>query len=399
MAAAGRLVSPRASARLAAAVCALALALDLVTALLFVRLGPNEQLSPQDLAVAVTFPAVGLLIVSRRGNLVGWLMVLAGLTTTAQVVTSEYGFYTLRAHPGALPAGIWVLWVSNWVWVPGVVILFVLLPLVFPTGRLPSRRWRPVAGLAGLLLGLLTFLAMFAGGPLNGEAANPNNPLGIDSLTAARGPLIGVGFLLLLLCGLACAVGLVLRFRRLKGSERAQIEWFAYAVSLTAIALVLSFVAPGQGGLRLAAEAVSSLSLAGIAVAIGVAVLRYRLYDIDRIVSRTVAYALLTGLLVATYVGLVTLATRLVPSSNSVAVAGSTLAVAALFQPLRRRVQSGVDRRFNRARYDAERTVEAFSRRLRGEVDLEAVRTDLLAVVSQTLQPAGVSVWLRRAGS
>jgi hypothetical protein len=270
------------------------------------------------------------------------------------------------------------------------------LVLLFPTGRLLSPRWRPVAWALGLVLGLYLIARLFTPGPVG--SGLPDNPLGIEpaqGLLQLIQTMAGVAVPFLVLAVLA---SVVLRFRRSQGEERQQLKWFTFVVAADVVLI------PGLGALTeqfapvLGELLVFPASISLIPIAIGVAVLKYRLYDIDRVINRTLVYGLLTVLLGAVYLaGVFGLGQLLNPVSgeSALAVAASTLAVAALFQPARRRVQAVVDRRFNRRRYDAARTVEGFSGRLRDEIDLDTLSVELLAVVEQTMQPAAVSLWLR----
>lgn len=348
---------------------------------------PNETSS---LVLGIGAPMLGLMVVRHRPRqAVGWLLVAIGVFAAANALTGELSAYSLLVRPHALPGGVFASWVETWTWVPAFGLAIVVLPLVFPDGNLLSRRWRAAvyAGLAGLTA-LLSVFAVGAWGSRGVELLTSSAPAAGPS-----GGLLGVvlllGLLLTLSAGAAAVASLVLRLRHSAGQQRQQVKWFLYGAFLLLASSIVSWLfaaltAPldllGSGAL-----------LAGLAMA----VFRYRLYDIDRIISRTVGYVCVTALLVATYVALVTVVTRFTPTGNSLAVAASTLAVAGLFQPLRRRVQQVIDRRFNRSRYDADRTVESFSHRLRSEVNLEAVRTGLLAVVGQTLEPSRATLWLR----
>jgi hypothetical protein len=291
--------------------------------------------------------------------------------------------------------------VNNSLWIPIFGLTGTFLLLLFPDGRLPSPRWRPVAWVSGATIGVL--VVVFVLGPATLDS-NPNvaNPLAIEAMAPLLDVILAV-LPLLPLCMLACAVSLVLRFRRSRGIERLQVKWLASAAAFTASVYLLMMLLswrytvserPTPPWLDTLGN-FSVLTFLAIPIAIGIAVLRYGLYGIDRLISRTLSYALISGMLLVVYLLLVTTVSRIAPSSNSLAVAASTLTVAALFQPLRRRVQTVVDRRFNRARYDADRTVEAFTRTLRQEVDLDAVRAGLIRAVHDTLQPTTARLWLR----
>ncbi len=337
-------------------------------------------------AVSLTFAGVGALLARRRPeNPVGWLLAGWGLALAFRFSVQSY-VDAGSASPGGLPGAGWPAWLATVVWHPAFALLAFLV-LTFPHGRLLSPRWKVLAWLTVIVYGLLAMAAA-----LSPQAVHSAYP---DVAIVVRTPLSGVAdvtFELLLQVQLALLLGallsLVIRLVRSRGEERQQIKWFVYTVVFTVVAFIGGIVVLGRGYLVPV--------FAAIPVATAVAVLRYRLYAIDRILSRTVSYAALTGVLVAIYVGLVTLFGQLVGHS-SLAVAAATLAVAALFQPVRRRVQAGVDRRFNRARYDAAGVVEEFRRQLRQEVNLDALSTELIAVVQQTVQPVTVGLWLRRA--
>jgi hypothetical protein len=271
--------------------------------------------------------------------------------------------------------------------------------LLFPTGHLPSRRWRPAAWAAGAGLAGWALGNAFAPEIISASPSSMPNPAGV---TGPAGDIFTImadgGQVLMVAAGLAAVLSLAFRYRRAEAAERAQLKWLVYAGAVVvAVALIAGgpvawIMGPG-GATNNLQNALTSGALALVAAAIGIAVLRYRLYDIDRVISRTVAYAIITGLLVGVYASLVLLATEVLRIHSAVAVATATLAAAALFSPIRRRVQHRVDRRFNRARYDADQTVAAFAARLKYAVDLDAVRDDLASVVHTALEPAHVSVW------
>jgi hypothetical protein len=343
------------------------------------------------------FMVVGAVIVAHRpGNAIGWLFSAIGLLTATGTLALDYAEYAYVTRPGSLPGALLAAWYQWW-WLPMFALILVFTPLLFPTGRLLSARWRPVAVAAAVATGLIA-----VGGALEptlklqDEDYTVRNPIGLTVLPDAEAGLLGgVLFGVLAFCAVAALVSLVLRFRRSRGVERQQLKWFTYAVAL---AILLSAVpAPlGEGAVR---DVLSGLTVAFIPIAAGIAVLRYRLYDIDRLINRTLVYGLLTALLAAVYAGVVLVLGQLSGGLRrdppNWAVAGATLAVAALFQPARRRIQAAVDRRFNRRKYDTAKTVEAFSARLRDQVDLDTLSAELLAVVDQTMQPSQAWVWLR----
>ena len=360
-------------------------------------------------AAAAAYATLGALIIRRAGNVIGWLMMGEGVAQAFMALASIYGVIGVATFPGSLPAAKQVGTVSQARFALvafGIAFMFLL----FPTGTLSSRRWRPVAAAGLLLAGLTTAGTLVYHGLVTliapgGVSVIYPNPLGV----ANPGPVLGT-VLIGTPSGLAVAVGCLLaaalaslagRYRAGGHLLRQQVKWLA----LTAVAFVagllvaLAGIAAGQAWLTTVGyTAVEFLGLLGIPAAMTMAILRYRLYDIDRIISRTLAYAIVTGLLVGVYASLVLLASQVRPFSTPVAVAGSTLVAAALFNPLRRRVQQIVDRRFHRARYDADRTIAAFAVRLKDAVDLDSVRDDLTSVVHQVLEPAHISVWMKERG-
>jgi hypothetical protein len=346
--------------------------------------------------LAASFPVIGALIATHRPrNPLGWVFCTVGLSQGLVTFAYEYGQYGLGTAPGSVPGAALAIWVAEWAWTPGAGLLITLVLLLFPDGRLPSRAWLPVAWMSVLLILLIAGLGAVSLWPERGAALLS----GSDEELFGEGPavVVSVAFWLLLVCGFACLVALLRRFGRSVGVQRQQLKWFVYAGVLT----VTVFAATQVGGSELQdlALLVSLPLVPSIPVAAGIAILRHRLYDIDRIINRTLVYVLLTAVLAVGYAAVVLtlgqLSGGVAAEAPSWAVAGATLAVAALFQPARRRIQAAVDRRFNRSRYDAARTIEAFSTRLRDELDLETLSTELLAVVEETMQPAGVSLWLR----
>jgi hypothetical protein len=343
--------------------------------------------------IAVT---VGAVLAGRRPrHPVGWLLLVLGLAVTASGVVDGYARYGLLARPGALPAARWLAVFSPATLYLGFVCVGLVL-LLTPSGSLPSPRWRWWARLAAA--GPVVFLLALAVGP--GLVIAPYDPV-IDQVTSpALAGAVGVAIAV----AVAIAVGglvvgvwsLVVRYRRARGVEREQLRWVAFAAALTVppAAILLIGVVVGTTGAVLVVLA-AGVCMALLPLAIGAAILRYRLYDLDRIISRTLAYGLLTILLGGAYAVVALGLGQLLGRDSSLAVAGATLAVAALFQPARRRIQAAVDRRFNRRRHDAARTIAAFSSRLRDHTDLDTLTAELLGVVDQTMQPTSVSLWLR----
>jgi hypothetical protein len=349
-----------------------------------------------------SFMTVGAVVVSRQPrNTVGWLCCVAGLLGTLGGFAEEYARYALVPQGGALPGELVMAWLTLWVGALWVGLAFTLLLLLFPTGRLPSPRWRAVAWASVASVTAGCAVLALTPGPMPQMPGKPRNPLGIENAAATLDRMEALLNVCLALLVLLCAASVVVRFRHAGGVERQQLKWFAYGAGQLALLLGSGLVLGGlwervpQG----LSDLVFSISFAMIPVAIGIAVLRYRLYDIDRLIRRTLVYGLLTALLAAVYAGLVLalgqLFGRVGTEPPSWAVAGATLAVAALFQPARGRIQQAVDRRFNWRRYDAARTIEAFSIRLRNQVDLDSLTAELLKVVEQTMEPTQASLWLR----
>jgi hypothetical protein len=341
---------------------------------------------------ALGFGGVGALLTRRRpGHPVGWIFAAAGMLAAVDFASFEYALAVVVGHRD-LPAGEYVGWLQLWIWVPFVALITVYLPLLFPDGRLPGPRWRPVScAAAGCGVIATTGLAITPGVVVNLRALR--NPFGVHP-AAVSNTAIAVGLAGLLGCVMLAVWSLLVRARRGTSVERQQIKWLAYVGCLVAATLVPSTILSlSTGTAARIAEGALMVAIVTVPVAVAVAVLKYRLYDIDRVISRTLAYAIVTGLLAGIYAGLVLLATQVLRFSSPVAVAAATLAAAGLFNPIRRLVQHAVDRRFNRASYDAETTVAAFAARLKDAIDLDAVRDDLASVVQTALEPAHVWVW------
>jgi MFS family permease len=380
-------VRPRAAVRLAWGLWGLAVALLVAAMVLapWLILGYVGVLAVLSLA----FLTVGAFLAGRRpGNAVGWLLGGWGMVMAFSALTGAYVDRGLVHDPGSLPGPEWAAWAEAVVWHPAFSLLVFLL-LLFPSGRLPSRRWRPFALFTVAVYGTLSLSAALSPGAIElyyPEAASPVRLPVAGLADTVFGWLLG-GQLLVLATALVSLVG---RQRRARGEERQQVKWFVYTVVTVVLVFVTTTLALGAGYL---------FPLFGlIPVSVAIAVFKYRLYEIDRLINRTLVYGLLTALLVGVYASLVFLLGGVldpVTGESSLAVAAATLAVAALFQPARRRLQALVDRRFNRRRYDAARTVERFSGRLRDQVELDTLSAELLAVVDQTVQPTRASLWLR----
>ena len=348
------------------------------------------------LATVLTFSVVGAIIASRQPrNAIGWLFCGVGLVTAINSLAGGYAEYRLSggSAPGSLAET--AAWFASWSWSILVYVPTSFLLLLFPDGRLPSPRWRPVAWCA--VLGLIGFVAGTALGPGPlGDFPQIMNPYGVDSLILDAVAVTGV--ILASASMVASAISLIVRMRRAGRVERQQIKWLAYGGALVvgsvfASGVIATIWSPDVG------IALISLGLLGLPIFTGVAIARYRLYDIDVVINRTLVYGSLTATLVALYFGGIVVLQRLFVAltgqQSTLAVVASTLLIAALFSPLRRRIQGFIDRRFYRRKYDARKTLEAFSARLRDETDLEALNNALAGVVSETLQPAHVSLWLR----
>jgi hypothetical protein len=358
-------------------------------------LAPMTAFSIPPTLAGLTASLVGLVLANRRPrHPVGWLLLALGLCLAASGAAAGYVPYGLVVRPGTLPAANVVARLYPTVTDAGLAALgFVLL--LTPTGAPPSPRWRWWAWGLAAATAVLLVAATIAPGSLDPDILVAGGPQEFRAFAGALRLANQAAQAVAILAVLAGAASLVVRFRRARGIERQQLRWVALAAGLTGLAMLAVAVLVATDDLELASWA-AVLSLILLPLATGAAILRYRLYDLDRIISRTVAYGLLTVLLGGGYAVVVLgLGQLLGRRSSSLVVAGATLAVAALFRPARHRVQQVVDRRFNRRRYDAARTIEAFSARLRQQVDLDALTSQLLAVVDQTMQPTQVALWLR----
>jgi hypothetical protein len=398
-------MSRRTSARLAWSLWALALALTALSLLLLaLNLShPNTHIFDWwfNNTLIVIDVTVGAIVASRRPeNPIGWLLCVSGLTISIGHFSSQYAIYALLAQPGSLPAGEVMAWIASWL-LPVYAGLQVFYLLLFPTGRLPSGRWRPLAWLtvAFMLVGVI--LSALSPGAYLGSLGPIRNPLGLEGFTNVYKALLYT--MSPLLYG-AVALSLLMRLRRAVGVERQQLKWFAYSAAIFALGIVLVTIplaVETPPWYEWAATALFTAAGTAITISIGIAILRYKLYEIDTLINRTLVYGLLTVLLAALYFGGVA-TTQLIfraltgqEQQPQLAIVVSTLVIAALFNPLRRHIQGFIDRRFYRSKYDAAKTLETFSAKLRDETDLDALSDDLVGVVRETMQPAHVSLWLR----
>jgi hypothetical protein len=385
-----------------------------VATLIFTARHPlsGEHSSTDAIAIFVSilivgsFATVGAVVAARRpSNPIGWIFSSMALLFAAAILLGNYGEHGLVVVPGSLAGAEIAAWTGNWIW-PVALAPVGFLFLLFPDGRPPSARWGAVGWvLAGAMLGWFIAWAFMPGPLTNAGYEQVDNPYGVEGLGALLKPLGAVSGLLLLAGVLASVVSTIGRFRRSIGEERSQLKWLAYAGGVVVLTAAVSLTAESSAG-----ESASVLiqvlqlalvgSLCTVPIATGIAVLKYRLYDIDRIINRSLVYGVVTVLLAVGYAGGVLVAQAILPlpDDSPAVVAITTLAVVALFRPLRSRVQGFVDRRFYRRRYDAARTIESFGSRLRQETDLDSLRTELLSLVNQTMQPAHASLWLRSKG-
>jgi hypothetical protein len=345
------------------------------------------------LFAVVMLPTVGaILAILRPGNPIGWLFIVCGLGFTLGIFSTEYVGWAIDPASG-LPAAQLVDWMGTWTGTMALGLAIVFLPLLFPDGHPPGPRWRIFAWVAGVAFVVATVASAIqpSGTPLYGGRLP--NPFGVSG---PMGEIAGIvnQVPVMLVLGVLSIASLVLRFRGSRGIERQQLKWFLLSVGALLVTAIV--------GIATQVEAVwygVMLAFAALPVSAGIAVLRYRLYEIDRIISRTIGYGVVTATLALVFVGAVLGLQAILAQftgGNTVAVAASTLVVAALFQPLRRRIQSTVDRRFDRARYDGERTLATFAARLRDQVELEAIEAELDGVVRQTVAPTASWLWIDR---
>jgi hypothetical protein len=387
------------ASRLAWGLCALTLAL-ICGVVWLTLLNATDPGSLSFSVVGVTSAFVGGLVASRRPeNPIGWLFLGGALFSTLRTLTGEYAVYSIITDPGALPLARTVAGFSNSLELVGPILLFILVPLYFPTGRPVSRRWGLVAWLAIGMLPVMTVIKAVSPGETVSDSGI-SNPWSVEALRPIVEALDPIGFVYYFGLIFAAAASLLVRLWRSRGEERQQLKWFTFAASFIPIWFLTN--APIERAVPTLFSVMDALVIAGVPVATGIAILRYRLYDIDRIINRALVYAALTISLALVYFGgigvLQGLFRALTGQEFSLAVVASTLLIAALFNPLRRRVQRLIDRRFYRKKYDAAKTLETFNATLRDEVELDVLKGRLVEVIQETMQPDHVSLWLRPSG-
>ena len=389
-------MSGRTASRLAWSLWAATLALVAGGLVLGVAGGPAAPFYAywvEDALISPTFATLGALIVSRRpGNVIGWIFLACGVGAGVQLLSGQYA--TAALHQQAAPGGAVAAWLSNLAQF-SIVFSALFLIVLFPTGTLPSPRWRPLAWIVGAVATASMVSTALAPGAIE-NFPSVRNPFGVEGLSGVLILLDAAGGWAGLACFVAAILSLVLRFHRSRGEERLQLKWFAYAATLGFLAILLG------GEARISGTLVWTVAPLSLPVCAGIAILKYRLYEIDAIINRTLVYGALTLMLASLYFGgVVVLQYALratVGQESSLAVVASTLAIAALFSPLRRRVQAFVDRRFYRRRYDAQRILADFSTTLRDETDLGRLDKGLISAVTETVQPEHASLWLRPEG-
>jgi hypothetical protein len=400
-------VSTRVATRLALILGSLSLLLWLAGVFWLIHqvaVGATPYIYWQETALnTLVYSAVGAIVATRRpSHPIGWLLLAAGLACALQLLSGEYAYTTLVLGPGHLPYGPTAEWLS-YMLQPAVVFILFFLLLVFPTGRLLSSRLRIVAwvGICGFSVGLPS--SALVPGPFEKDSLF-DNPFGVDA--AILTPLNAVGLTLILAALLGAVLSLVVRLVRSRGEERQQIKWFVAAAVLGFFVLfgvtVASNVVPEGNGIGALVGFLGNLLWiivpASLPIAVGIAILRYRLYDIDLLINRTLVYGTLTILLAGVYAGTIVLLQEVFRArtgqQSGLAIVASTLVIAALFNTFRRHIRACIDRRFYRRKYDARKTLESFSTKLRNETDVEALNNDLISVVRETMQPAHVSLWL-----
>jgi hypothetical protein len=393
-------MSGRAASWLAWSACAFSLALTALTVLLIVLLLRSDAAIYyywlETSMVAVGYSTVGAIVASRLPESpIGWLFCAIGLIFGVSHFSAEYAAYDLLGSSESLPAGEAFAWLTSWVWVFGLGLI-VFLDLLFPNGRLPSARWRWFARFTAIMLLPAAILAALSPGLI--LSSTLQNPLGIEGLPNASKAIEAFMYALVVVG----ASSMLARLRHAGRIERQQIKWFAYATAVAISGVILKntiYTAVGVTWVWWVGLVLTTVGVVSSPVAMGIAIFRYRLYQIDLIINRTLVYGSLTAVLASVYLGGVVLLQyafrALTGEGSQLAVVASTLIIAALFIPLRRRIQGFIDRRFYRRKYDARKTLESFSAKLRNQTDLDALSEDLVGVVGKTMQPAHVSLWLK----
>ena len=392
----------RIATRLAWSLCALALVLTAFSVVLLALNYSHTRTQvygfwPENTVIPISFSIIGAIIASRLpANPLGWLLCAAASVSAVAHFSGEYAIYALLAQPDTLPAGEVLAWLSSWVWIPFIGFLVISF-LLFPDGHLPGRRWEWLVWLTVLLTSAGAVWQAFSPEVID-SLGTIRNPLGYEGLPRANEPVQIIIFALLFV---VVASSLSVRMRRARGIERQQIKWPAYTAVMAATASVLTYsIARPMGApwLEWISFVIVMAALVCFPISVGIAIVRYRLYEIDLIINRTLVYGSLTTTLVALYFGVIVVLqgifVALTGQQSTLAVVASTLLIAALFTPLRRRIQSFIDHSFYRRKYDAAKTLRVFSMKLRSETDLETLTDDLIGVVRETMQPAHVTLWL-----
>jgi hypothetical protein len=392
----------RVATRFAWSLCALALVLTVFSVLLLAVNYTHATTHvygywPETTVIPVSFSIIGAIIASRLpANPLGWLFCAAASVSAVAHISGEYAIFALLAQPGTLPAGEAMAWLTSWVWIPFVGCITLSL-LLFPDGQLPGSRWALLVWLTVLLTSVGSAWQALSPGAIV-SLGTIRNPLGYEGLPEANEPVQIIIFALLFV---VVASSLSVRMRRARGMERQQIKWPAYTAVMAATGSVLTYsIAEPMGTpwLEWISFVIVMAALVCFPISVGIAIVRYRLYEIDLIINRTLVYGSLTATLVALYFGAIVVLqgifVALTGQESTLAVVASTLLIAALFTPLRRRIQGIIDLRFYRSKYDAAKTLEAFSARMRNDTDLDALSDDLVGVVRETMQPTHVSLWL-----
>jgi hypothetical protein len=401
-------MNARVATRLAWSLCAFSLVLTGLGVVLLVLNYSDPETDVygfwlENTILPINFSIIGAIIASRLpANPLGWLFCAAACIAALAHFSGEYAIYALLVQPDTLPAGEALAWVASWVWILFIGCLILSLVL-FPDGRLPpgrSGRW--LVWLTLLLTSFGSVWQAFTPGVILSLVSIPN-PLGIEGLPKANEPVQAIMFVLMFV---AVASSLFVRLRRARGIERQQIKWPAYTAAMAATGSILTYTIAEATGVRWiewTGFVILIAALVSFPLSIGIAIVRYRLYDIDLIINRTLVYGSLTAMLVALYFAVIVVLQRIfilfAGQQSTLAVVASTLLIAALFTPLRRRIQSLIDRSFYRSKYDAARTLEGFSMKLRSETDLKTLTDDLVSVVKETMQPTHVSLWLHSGTS